>query len=153
MRLMRAIPDDGMLVPGYEHHILECLGCGEMEQRLVFRPVAEPAVEPIVEAWTEAPATQPGDGCEQVACADAPDLAVIEPTANALAMQPGRSAEADQPAGHWQHRIENVRTRLDDLRKRRELAEQEAEAAQQDEKQRERFTVFWDELTVCKPSS
>jgi uncharacterized membrane protein YccC len=149
MRLVQAIPDEGMLVPGHEYHILDCVACGETERRLVFRLVAEPVTEP----WTEAPATQPGDGCEQVACADAPDLAVVEPTANALAVQRGRPTEPDQPAGHWQHRIENVRTRLDDLRKRAELAKQEARAAQQDEQQRERFTVFWEDLAARKPPS
>jgi len=155
MRLLQAIPDDDMLVPGYEHHILDCPGCGETERRLVFRPVAEP--------WTQAPATQPGNGCNEVPndvpCADAPelfvdlavDLAAVEPAASTLTLQPGPSAEPEQPSGHWQHRIDNVRARLDDLRKRAELAKQEARTAQQDEKQRERFTVFWEDLAAHKP--
>jgi hypothetical protein len=169
MRLVQAIPDDDMLVPGYEHHILDCPGCGETERRLVFRPAAEALTKP----WTEAPATQPVNGRNEVAndvaneapCADAPDLAVdlaadlavdlavVEPTASTPTLQPGRSAEPEQPSGHWQHRIENVRARLDDLRKRAELANQEARAAEQDEKARERFTEFWEDLATRRPSS
>lgn len=36
MRLVRALPDAGMLVQGYEHHSFECKGCGEHEDRLIF---------------------------------------------------------------------------------------------------------------------
>jgi hypothetical protein len=145
MRLVQAIPDDAMLVPGYEHHILECLGCGETEQRLVFRHAGE--------AWTDAPTTQPSNDCDEAECADAPDLAAAEPTARTLTIPVAEPAEPEWSSGNWQHRTENVRARLDDLRKRAELANQDARAAQKDAQERQRFTLFWDELAVRKPSS
>ena len=36
MRLMQAVPDNTMMVSGYEHHTLQCTGCDEVERRLVF---------------------------------------------------------------------------------------------------------------------
>jgi hypothetical protein len=36
MRLMQVVPDDTMMVAGYEHHTLQCTGCDEVERRLVF---------------------------------------------------------------------------------------------------------------------
>jgi hypothetical protein len=140
MRLVQALPDDNMFVSGYEHHILECLGCGETERRLVFRHAGEP--------WTKAPATASTHGHDevQVPGADAPDMSVVEPRASSLTHPPRLSREPQQPPGSWQCRIENVRARLDDLRKRAELANQEARAAQQDQEERKRFTLFWEEL-------
>jgi hypothetical protein len=42
MRLKQVVPDDTMLVPGYEHHLLECPACHEIERRLVFTREIEP---------------------------------------------------------------------------------------------------------------
>jgi hypothetical protein len=36
MRLVRAVRDEAMLVPGFEHHILSCPSCHDEETRLVF---------------------------------------------------------------------------------------------------------------------
>jgi hypothetical protein len=36
MRLVRAVRDEPMLVPGFEHHILSCPSCHDEETRLVF---------------------------------------------------------------------------------------------------------------------
>jgi hypothetical protein len=36
MRLVRAVPADSMMVPGYEHHTFECPACRGQERRLVF---------------------------------------------------------------------------------------------------------------------
>jgi len=36
MRVMQVVPDDTMMVPGYEHHTLQCTGCNDVERRLVF---------------------------------------------------------------------------------------------------------------------
>jgi hypothetical protein len=48
MRLLQAVADHTMMVPGYEHHTLECPGCHEVERRLVFaRPVEPVPVEPM----------------------------------------------------------------------------------------------------------
>ena len=37
MALIEAVPDDTMMVAGYEHHMLQCSACGDSERRLVFR--------------------------------------------------------------------------------------------------------------------
>ena len=34
MRLMSAVPDETLMVPGYEHHTLQCMGCNDIERRL-----------------------------------------------------------------------------------------------------------------------
>ncbi len=36
MRVVDVVPDDTMLVHGYEYHTLECPGCHEVERRLQF---------------------------------------------------------------------------------------------------------------------
>jgi hypothetical protein len=47
MRLVQAVADHTMMVPGYEHQTLECPACHEVERRLVFaRPVEPRPVEP-----------------------------------------------------------------------------------------------------------
>lgn len=142
MRLLQNVPDDTMFVSGYEHHILECLGCGEIERRLVFRHARAPR--------TKAPATSPSHEPDEVelAGAHAPDMGIIEPTASSFTPRPGLPAERQQQPAGWQHRIDNVRARLDDLRKRAELANQETRAAQQDQEERKRFTLFWDALAA-----
>jgi hypothetical protein len=36
MYVTQVVQDGTMPVPGFEHHTLECLECGEIERRLVF---------------------------------------------------------------------------------------------------------------------
>ena len=36
MYVTQVVQDDAMPVPGFEHHTLECLECGNIERRLVF---------------------------------------------------------------------------------------------------------------------
>jgi uncharacterized Zn finger protein len=36
MYVTQVVQDDTMPVPGFEHHTLECLECGNIERRLVF---------------------------------------------------------------------------------------------------------------------
>src|SRR5262245_47281935 len=36
MHVTQVMQDDAMPVPGFEHHTLECLECGNIERRLVF---------------------------------------------------------------------------------------------------------------------
>jgi hypothetical protein len=43
MRLMEAVADETMMVPGYEHHTLMCPTCGEVERRLTFRSQPAPS--------------------------------------------------------------------------------------------------------------
>jgi hypothetical protein len=48
MRLVQAVADQTMMVPGYEHQTLECPGCHGVERRLVFaRPIGPLTVEPM----------------------------------------------------------------------------------------------------------
>jgi hypothetical protein len=42
MRLVRAVRDEALLVPGFEHHILSCPSCHDEETRLVFIDQAAP---------------------------------------------------------------------------------------------------------------
>lgn len=52
MRLMQVVPDTTMMVSGYEHHTWQCMGCNEIERRLVFArektPAANVPVHPVV---------------------------------------------------------------------------------------------------------
>jgi hypothetical protein len=41
MNLMKAVQDDTMPVPGFEHHTFMCSACGDIERRLVFRHVGQ----------------------------------------------------------------------------------------------------------------
>jgi len=36
MYVTQVVQDDAMPVPGFEHHTLECLECGNLERRLMF---------------------------------------------------------------------------------------------------------------------
>jgi len=48
MRLVKAVADCTMMVPGYEHQTLECTGCRTVERRMVFgRTIGPLAVEPM----------------------------------------------------------------------------------------------------------
>ena len=44
MHVVQVVPDNTLMVPGYEHHTLQCSGCNDIERRLVFnREAAEQA--------------------------------------------------------------------------------------------------------------
>jgi hypothetical protein len=47
MRLVQTVPDETMIVPGFEHHILNCPSCHDEERRLVFIRQPEPLSPPI----------------------------------------------------------------------------------------------------------
>jgi hypothetical protein len=36
MRVVQVVPDESMIVPGYQRHTLQCTGCNDVESRLVF---------------------------------------------------------------------------------------------------------------------
>src|SRR5713101_352400 len=45
---VEAVPDETMMVPGYEHHTFECSGCGDHVQRLMFtREIRPLPIEPM----------------------------------------------------------------------------------------------------------
>ena len=43
MRLMQAVPDNTMMVSGYEHHTLLCMGCDEVGATPLYSPVEKQA--------------------------------------------------------------------------------------------------------------
>jgi len=57
MRLAKVEPDETMMVAGFEHHTLECTGCGEVERRLTFRRESAPEPMPVDPAPPVAPAS------------------------------------------------------------------------------------------------
>lgn len=65
MRLMQAVPDNTMMVSGYEHHTLQCTGCDEVERRLIFTrektPAANVPVPPVAAAGAPVDPTAPQD--------------------------------------------------------------------------------------------
>jgi len=62
MRLMQSVPDETMMVPGYEHQTWACSGCDEVERRLMFTraktPIEKfaPSTPPPTEQRVEEPA-------------------------------------------------------------------------------------------------
>jgi hypothetical protein len=61
MHVVQVVPDNTLMVPGYEHHTLQCSGCNDTERRLVFnREAAEQAaVAAEAEAAPVAPPAEP----------------------------------------------------------------------------------------------
>jgi hypothetical protein len=47
MSLTQSVPDETMLVPGFEHHTLVCPSCHDEEQRLVFVHHSAPLSLPV----------------------------------------------------------------------------------------------------------
>ncbi len=101
MILLNVVPDTSMMVPGYEHHTLQCSGCYEVEQRLVFcqrngtRP-AEAAAGGAVQR-NESP----------------PGVAVVVDEA---------TAQLPASSSAWDRVVEKVRAQQADLNERAEIA-------------------------------
>jgi hypothetical protein len=103
MHLVQVAPDDTMMVPGYEHHTLQCSGCDEVERRLVFsREGASRPAEPVSTlAPPPASASLPaGPGSSLTApSALAARVAKLVASRPAPRVSPSRSAEpAPSPA-------------------------------------------------------
>jgi hypothetical protein len=47
MRLVQTVPDETMIVTGFEHHIFNCPSCHDEERRLVFVRQSKPLSPPI----------------------------------------------------------------------------------------------------------
>ena len=97
MRLVEKVPDNTMFVSGYEHHTLECLGCGERERRLAFRHAGEP--------WAEEAQTQSPHEDEEAPSIEAASVAATESRAgftshSAVPAEPQRPPRAGG-AGLW----------------------------------------------------
>jgi hypothetical protein len=67
MNLVSTIEDDTMPVAGFEHHTFMCLACGDVEQRLVFRPVGQNEAQPEHAAPPISPAEPAQDEREDTA--------------------------------------------------------------------------------------
>jgi len=52
MTLVETVPDNNMMIPGYEHQTHRCAACGFSESRFVFKPPPH-GTEPVQECpWT-----------------------------------------------------------------------------------------------------
>ena len=47
MRLVQTVPDETMIVTGFEHHTFNCPSCHDEERRLVFVRQSKPLSPPI----------------------------------------------------------------------------------------------------------
>jgi hypothetical protein len=56
MHLIKVVPDEAMMVPGYEEHTFECSGCHDHVRRLVFIPRA---IGPLVSERMRLPPAGP----------------------------------------------------------------------------------------------
>ncbi len=88
MQLVQTVPDETMMVAGFEHRTLQCSGCDEIERRLVFNPeraaAAAADAASIAEAPPVAPGVAPSDASAPEHTADAP-TAPDAPVAEAAA--------------------------------------------------------------------
>jgi hypothetical protein len=55
MRLTAAVPDDSMVVSGFERHTFECPACRDVEQRLIFKSQREEEIRQVPAANPPAP--------------------------------------------------------------------------------------------------
>jgi hypothetical protein len=105
MRQTQSVPDDTMFVSGYAHLTFECVGCGEIDRRLVFRSNGE---------GNESFETQGAGGCHEGSC-DTAKVSGPEPT--------DQSADRrDRPSTpkSWDRAIQKLRDRQNQLRQRAE---------------------------------
>jgi hypothetical protein len=72
MQLVQAVPDETTMVAGFEHRTLQCSGCDEVEQRLVFNPERAAAAAAEAASIAIAPPVSP--------TADLADASVADPT-------------------------------------------------------------------------
>jgi hypothetical protein len=151
MRLVERVPDDTMFVSGYEHHMSECLGCGETERRLVFRRSDEPSLQEELRTpdCDEAPSAAP-----LVPAEPQPDGLALRAVGPEKPQRLARSQRLSEPQGAVPTMdIDSLRARLDNLRQRAELSDKKTRAAKREEEERRRFVDFWDGLLPSKLSA
>jgi hypothetical protein len=90
MGVVQVTPDAGMMVAGYEHRVLQCPDCGELERRLLFNRADPPAAE-----------------------LDRPSTAVPGPGEESRTRAPDRPAE-----GAWVRAIRKLRAQQSELEER-----------------------------------
>ncbi|MFL6797382.1 MAG: hypothetical protein ACJ8F3_08215 [Xanthobacteraceae bacterium] len=50
MIVVSVVPDESMIVPGFERYTMQCLGCGETEERFLFKASMSRQAETAVQA-------------------------------------------------------------------------------------------------------
>jgi hypothetical protein len=95
MGVVQVTPDAGMMVAGYEHRVLQCPECGELERRLLFNRADPPAAEP-----------------------DHPPPALAGPGRESRTQAPDRPSE-----GAWVRAIRKLRAQQSELEERAALAQ------------------------------
>src|SRR5262245_25055844 len=50
MILVNVVPDETMIVSGFERYTMQCLGCGELEERFAFKGAASRGAETAADA-------------------------------------------------------------------------------------------------------
>ena len=70
MDLIEVVPDNTMMVAGYEHQTLQCSACSEVERRLVFSG-RDAALQPQKFPARQAPASAAADGADGAEIASA----------------------------------------------------------------------------------
>jgi hypothetical protein len=113
MILLKVVPDTNMMVTGYEHHTLQCSGCYEVEQRLIFSQRNESSEgenrpnEPV----SPRPAAVPPPAPAQAVAASQPAESVANGKATVIPA-PVRAASA------WRRAVEKVRIQQAGLNER-----------------------------------
>jgi hypothetical protein len=90
MKVVQTVPDDTMMVAGFEYRTLQCSGCNEVERRLAFnRERASGGPETIAAAPPVSPAdaTSQPTTADASAASDAPADASASAASNASAAQ------------------------------------------------------------------
>jgi hypothetical protein len=107
MRLVEAVEDSTMLVPGYEHQTWQCLGCSDVEQRLTFTgkkrrthkaplgPVHMGSVEPAQTAAVEPVQTEPVETAPIVPI-QVTQITEVDPSQTTSVVEATLSVEATQ---------------------------------------------------------
>ena len=114
MCLVQAVPDEAMLVPGFEHHILRCPSCHDEERRLVFidqpAPLSPPAETDEINQDLLDAKLRAG------AAAGAEDKAPQKTISASSASRPSKSGSAPSPASRvWDQKAELHRARWERL--------------------------------------
>jgi hypothetical protein len=118
MILMKVVPDTNMMVAGYEHHTLQCSGCYEVEQRLVFSQRSESRpVEPVAQPVKAQPISQ----CDEDRAGES--LSHIEKeNLPGESVSPGKATAPVQAPSAWRRAVEKVRLQQADLNQRAQVA-------------------------------
>jgi hypothetical protein len=129
MQLVQAVPDETMMVAGFEHRTLQCSGCDEIERRLVFNPEraaasvnatsvavappVSPATAPDAPAAAQTPETPSAPTAPDASIADAPVNGDAPVNSNVPVGADAPTAASEPPAAPsaWQRAVARLRGR------------------------------------------